>query len=799
MASTCHALFACDVGEILPRELTIARTLQVLAGLNAKLCKEVWVVERGVQLSVEPQIDRDDGANLMKKFKLDSWLLGSALFLSAWMSPAAISQTGSQTGNAAPNANIFVVRGDVNAPLANDWWRADAVSLNATRAQIAPETANALENWVRDGGVVFLHTDAAQMFGFETVPARIGTPQLAGQLYGRARAAVLAPIHPLLSGASDNTAPDQDGSLGTLGVETVYYRMQPGDVLVTRHDAGVPLLEVTDLAVADNGPPLYAAAIAPYGRGWAVFTPDTIETERADGALFARNLAALALGRVRTPVELNGATANGRNGNGALANSNLPPIARGDAAMAMTSLPAALLETPDLTPAVLLGAINNALNFSSPADARANDAIDGAPATDTPNVDAPQRVLMLSRGEVTALGQMTQGAARDAATENALRATLDILRARLELQRMAPAQAARLLDSAAQLVPQSAEVALWDGVLNAARAADRLQSSRDRAVAWRAAAASWNRALQSPPLWNNAQTQNGNFISGIDRRQIEYWRAQAGRAAALSAVEPPLVTPLGRGRDAVLLRHYPNDAIIVYAEAFGRYVVQSQERFGWRAPNEEILSFPNEGQLQAYRAAAGLNNTPAPNPLARYGDIQGTRILMVSQPAIPVNLSTALLGGGIRGQVPIATLGDVTAAVLSRFHAQVLVNALTQDGSPVPGWIPYGIIATSTGQSVRTGNFGLGVPVELLRFARLGLLWTPRQFDRFPLPLTENATAEAQAGALLATFYERFGRGAVVQTLQRIGSGENIDSALEATTNLNEEQFFRAWARNIAP
>src|SRR5688500_7007557 len=63
---------------------------------------------------------------------------------------------------------------------------ADAVSLNVTKAtmQARPEAWQGLSEWVRSGGVVFLHNDAAQLFGYRTVPARRATARVAGQLYG---------------------------------------------------------------------------------------------------------------------------------------------------------------------------------------------------------------------------------------------------------------------------------------------------------------------------------------------------------------------------------------------------------------------------------------------------------------------------------------------------------------------------------------------------------------------------------------------------------------------------------------
>lgn len=44
----------------------------------------------------------------------------------------------------------------------------------------------------------------------------------------------------------------------------------------------------------------------------------------------------------------------------------------------------------------------------------------------------------------------------------------------------------------------------------------------------------------------------------------------------------------------------------------------------------------------------------------------------------------------------------------------------------------------------------------------------------------------------VAYFYQRFGAGAFVETLQRLGSGQSIDAALLATTRLNQQQFFAA-------
>jgi hypothetical protein len=41
-------------------------------------------------------------------------------------------------------------------------------------------------------------------------------------------------------------------------------------------------------------------------------------------------------------------------------------------------------------------------------------------------------------------------------------------------------------------------------------------------------------------------------------------------------------------------------------------------------------------------------------------------------------------------------------------------------------------------------------------------------------------------------FYARFGAGCVVETLQRLGSGQSMDQAMLATTGMTEKQFLAA-------
>ena len=149
-----------------------------------------------------------------------------------------------------------------------------------------------LQDWVRRGGIVVLHTDAANAFGFQTVPARARTFERAGQLWGRGAGAVPFGGSPLLWGGRARSRRGQTD--GVPGVRTVYYQLQSGDALLSDVAGGVPLLRVEENSAPADGraePTLYAAAMRSYGQGWALLVPRTIEA-RADGAQFQSNLSA---------------------------------------------------------------------------------------------------------------------------------------------------------------------------------------------------------------------------------------------------------------------------------------------------------------------------------------------------------------------------------------------------------------------------------------------------------------------------------------------------------------------------
>src|SRR5947209_7210746 len=101
------------------------------------------------------------------------------LFLTLLVLLPVSAQTSRRGANAGGNASagglkLLEIDDDNLAALAKLGGDVDAISLEASRAALVADAAawKGLKTWVRSGGVVFLHTDAAQLFGYRTVRAR---------------------------------------------------------------------------------------------------------------------------------------------------------------------------------------------------------------------------------------------------------------------------------------------------------------------------------------------------------------------------------------------------------------------------------------------------------------------------------------------------------------------------------------------------------------------------------------------------------------------------------------------------
>lgn len=645
-----------------------------------------------------------------------------------------------------------------------------AVALRLPLAALngAPASRDALINWVRGGGLVYLYTDAAQLFGYVTVAARPGSNRQGGQSFGRARAALPFGANPLLNDlgpraqAAATARPGQD--LSRLpGVNVVYYEMQPGDHLVVSHPSATPLLEVTDLST-NAGPTSYAAAIAAYGRGWTVFTPDYIDQRRADGAIFVRNLMALMPG-ARSRGQWVGVTVR-----------NLEKITQGagDMAQLLNEL-SGELSSPALPP---LGTVG-------PAQPTAAGI---APAAEVK--------ILVERNEAVRMGELLGGE-----DQGVRAAVIQLLRARAEWQRGNPETAATWIETVAKTYPDSAEVALLRGNVTAAAAQDVTLASPLRGQILANAVTRWDEAAAAPALVRvlmpaspvntdtgsaRAATDSSLSVGGMPVSALRDWSARARRTAAMFAAEPPLVQQVGTGAAAITLRYYEQDSslrIMVPAIA----ALADARSFGWRADMEEVVLFPTPEYYVAYRRAAGLLTQYVPLPAGGLGDISGARILTVAVPSFPRLLRDAT--GRVRF-VPGEASGS---SILARLHAYVLVNALNEGGLRSPRWLELGLEALLNAAISGTAEIAPARDT-LYQVAQAGGLMTPAQFQAQRAAGNANpGLAEAQAVAMVTYFYRVYGAGAVVETLQRTGAGQSVDDALVATTELTQLEFFGAW------
>ena len=710
----------------------------------------------------------------------------SRLFLAATLGVAllgaspVLAQTNSTDTPALPAQTLAaVVAVDANtlANLPALLPRAGAVSLGVYAADLDanPAAREALLNYVRGGGTVFLHTDAARLFGYRTVAAREGTARLAGQLYGRARAAVPFGAVPLLW---DDGKAGIRGPARTPGINTVFYTLRAGDDLVVDHPAGTPLLQVVDLASPLNRP-LYAAAIAPFGAGWAVFTPDIVDARRADGAAFARNLLKL-VGNSRYVGVPQAAITSG---------NVLPALSEALSRGAGTSAPLPGLGADNIAtaregtmngaPVARDGAPNGGATNNGAMNGGATNTVgDGAGATRGP-------ILMLTRSEAAAIGMALRD---DPARRGA--AALAILRARVALLNGDFDAANAQLALAERAAPQAGEIPFLRGALALGGLGYSSNlSSMQRAQSANLAANSFASASRARPFfYTSAPGATGAnasaFYGDVSASQLDALGAQINRLSQVLALEPPLSRVVGNGVSAVTIRFFEGETSLPFVERAVAALANSNP-FGWSVDGQEILLFPTPAIYQNYRAAADLNQQNVPLPAAAVGDVIDNRIFMVSiPPARPIQRLP-------NGQVQVLPLRATSAALLARFEAYALLQAyIGEGGARVPAWMALGleVLADVTvNGDTQTANFN----DQLQRFAAAGGLLAPNQFNR--QIGDSDALAQGQSLALIRYFYAQFGAGRVAETVQRLGAGESIDDALRATTGLSEIEFFRAW------
>jgi hypothetical protein len=578
-----------------------------------------------------------------------------------------------------------------------------------------PASLQALMQWVRGGGTVLLHTDAAQLFGYRTVAPRQATNAVAGQGFGRARAALPFAANPLLW--SMRGAPNTPGASGLApagttapanaagvrasaplttvpGVRLVYYQMAPYDQLAYAHPAGVPLLRVADVTGSSSTSPLYAAALASYGRGWAFFVPSLVEQHRADGAAFVQGLLRLIAvspgGTGAAPVPTSALTA------GADVWISFPAdliTGASDAAASGNFNPATLLGPFAL--AVFGGDVDEPQ--SAPFSPDADDETDPSKRRrQTSRQFSGHRTLHCGpdsdaarsrcHGALAQSRPQRQRVARRAIT------ALYLLRLRLELQRENLDAAASWLTAAQRVAGAAAETLLWRGALAADDAEELSNTAPARATRWRYAARVGRRL--SMRLRCSRRGCSRHVITSAACRALRAGVDTGAVAAAnRAAAEPPLVQVVSAGASDITVRHNGNQQIQRY---FGPPLqrldaISRVFRLAWR--RRRVRIFPDVDTYANYRNVAGLRPqdfVARLRPNQYYTDEFGNRVLGFppnrnTDDEEPLTPPSGSLGDVVNGRaLTLMPLSDVPQRYLagSRTRTRVLLSP----GFPGADW-----------------------------------------------------------------------------------------------------------------
>ena len=737
-----------------------------------------------------------------------------------------------------------------------------AADLEAARA------TKPLQEWVRRGGIVVLHTDAAGVFGFQTVQARERTFDRAGQRWGKSENALPFGGSPLLLGGR---SPSRIGQTdGVPGVRTVFYQLDSGDALIQNvGTAGIPLLRVQDNTAPVNNvaePMFYAAAMRRYGAGWALFVPRTIEA-RADGALFQRNLeefiAAANEGKwLSLSVSALGSAYAAASQKRAVSWQNLREALR-----------------PALNEKQLPVVSDEAQVVLSLDDAKAVDAVasqaDAAPKDNEMQERGRALVYLLAARALWQKDSEGGAPSADAKLSALWDASSTAREALWQTQNDGPAAAMTrwwcgvlALGAALPPIPTKSEPELiaFSYAQPAGEAAKWWQEVKttDEAlrpfatVATQAAAKMAQQHKDDPPLLSYWKTESG----------ARYWIQLASIEAASDKFPPSpqewgmpnlrMVVSMQGGTHRIFYNFLvplgSDNAMPVGLVA--RPLVYPQEnsyrlRVYWLCSQFWSGTLPHNWNLQQRNTYAlfspyltNLFVSPQGTNFESWADTY--KELLSSEKIYlrhPVKRPRSSLEARMKQIVPQSKegpeysqeelykmytnpvsegwgiqegLASVTVPRVARLQAHLLANHWNSDGT-VAQWMDEGLqnlFSLDMGDIIRLNRSDLKAIVpfppnpDALKIAPRATLasqmlpYALRQSIASTNPEVEpvetpndgfgQPLAKLDSTHRVSYFYQKYGAGAFVETLQRLGSGQSIDAALQATTGLTQQQFLAA-------
>ncbi|MCC7493667.1 MAG: hypothetical protein IT204_15030 [Fimbriimonadaceae bacterium] len=655
-------------------------------------------------------------------------------------------------GRAAETTDPVVPAGDLAALQRALGERSTAaIWTSLATAAVDRATLTRLQDWVERGGTLWVETDLARSFGFQTAAVTARERWVHGR----------------------RAAPR--GAWAALGqVDDAYGEVAVEGHLVTAHPNAVPLLQVHDPAVAYPAR-RYLAALLPWGRGQVVVRPRRFAAVRADGAAFEASLRAALPARLDeavVPLETLQIAQQRLQQAGAMLRTEPAEAQKllasvylafrlwyadyltgsGKLDESTAVLGAVATELPD-DPAVYLavarlndaaGRPNAAAVARQQASALYQSLQRQPPTPDARQVRVPYPIFATS---INAVGSLQQQPTREAVTAAWARTAAWL---GLEAYRRNDlVLCEQWWQAAAGALPTWPVLLHQRGLLAVSRGDLLAQPARDRARFYQQAAALFQAAAATAP---------SPEYPASAREVSQAWLRAATALATSAAADPPAAV-VGQG---VVVRYHDQDRRLQVGPLLRSQLDAAEEAYrfttawGWFAEDLEVLLFEDATAL-----TAALPRDQAGRQAFGQAATVGRRVFLVAD---PLDLRRYL-----RHQIG---------------HAAI--NALTEDGLPGPLWFEEGLASAAqrngAQMAIASSNFRRGNVLGIEQINNPAVF-----FDR---QLTDHAFGQAQL--MTQAFVNRFGVDALALLLQATGWGAGPEEAFRRITALGQQEFLAA-------
>ena len=661
----------------------------------------------------------------------------------------AIGATGAQ--EPPPVAKVATARSGATLDAAIADTTVDIVDLTLSIADLSDDQRDALRLWVERGGTLATRTDVIRLFGFQV--ANVGDAER--RIHGRR----VTPIDalPLMVGLRD-----------------VWLALPAEGRLLVSHPTALPLLAIADPPLVHREP-RYAAALLYWGRGQVLHVGGVPHPTRGQAEQWMAGLATCCnrlVDEAQLPLEtlriaqqrLDEARRDfKRKPEDAKQTLNQVFLAfrlwygdeltaRGDYDRANSVLSSVAQELPE-DPAVYLAVarLNEALGRTQPAAEARELAAQRYQALkrDPPGPDAAQvRVdWSLFAEAVNAVARVWEQPSQAGLNEATARA--DYLVALDHYRRGRLTEAEALLQAALQLYPNWAPAMHLHGLIALTRGETLSRSSRERAVAYTAAAGWLERASKAPV-------------------SAEYSAAQQARAKAWVEAAQPLAARVATEPPDVELR---GGVIVRYNAADRRLQV---------GPLKESLL---QAFAEAYQTVGAWGDWPSDVEVLVYDDSLRMSAALPQEGVVP----QAFANGAVVGRriFTSADSGDLFR-IARHSMAHVMLNALTEDGLPTPLWFSEGVAwiaqENATQQQLARTNIRRGRVMSIQQINDPEVFYDRRNVDH----------GHGQAQIMVNALTGRFGQGMITDLPLATGWGETPEAAVQRLTGMTQEQFLAA-------